>query len=173
MKHFKYIILTLLVTIGFVSCNQENNDFDIEYTAIHPMGGQYRISITDEAGTSIAVPSSIYCYLANTSDNSTTQCWIRIGNYNSAASLVYSINGKINCNVDELTFSGSNIMNLAGNVTTSTETFNITDGKIELKGATAPSGTVADKISFTYTRTKFSGKTYKVTGYRYTGWPED
>ena len=37
-------------------------------------------------------------------------------------------------------------MNLAGNVASSEETFTVTDGKLELNGATAPSGTIADKI---------------------------
>ena len=170
MKHFKYIIFTLLATISFVACNQENNDFNIEYAAIHPMGGQYTVTITDEAGTKVAVTA---CYLANTSDNSTSKCWIRIGNYNTSASTAYSINGKIDCNLSDLSFSGSNIMNLAGNVTTSNETFTVTNGKIELNGITAPSKTVTDKISFTFTRTLKPGKTYKVEGFRYTGWPDD
>ena len=49
----------------------------------------------------------------------------------------------------------------------------MTDGKLELNGATAPSGTIADKISFTYTTTVDPGVTYTVEGYRYTGWTED
>jgi hypothetical protein len=75
--------------------------------------------------------------------------------------------------VPSLTFSGTNIENLAGNVASSTETFTITDGKLELKGATAPSGTIADKVTFTFTTTKNPGVTYRVEGYRYTGWSED
>lgn len=172
MKHFKYIIFTLLATLSLVACNQENNDYDIEYAAIHPIGGQYSVTITDEVGTKITTATT-YCYLSNTSDNSTSKCWIRIGNYNTAASTVYSINGKIDCNLSDLSFSGSNIMNLAGNVTTSTETFTVTSGKIELNGITAPSETVTDKISFTFTRTLRPGKTYTVVGFRYTGWPDD
>lgn len=86
---------------------------------------------------------------------------------------VYNINGKISCDVKTLSFSGSNIENLAGNVASSTETFTLTDGKLELKGITAPSGTVADKISFTYTTSKDPGVTYSVVGWRYTGWSED
>ena len=171
MKVFKYIAMSLFLTMSLVSCNTENDDFDIEYTAIHPIGGQYTVDITDETGTVVAEHQA--CYLANTSDNSSIQCWIRIGNYNASAALASSINGKIGCSVADLTFSGSNVMNLAGNVTTATETFNVVGGKIELNGVEAPSGTIADKISFTYTRTNFPGKTYTVTGYRYTGWPED
>ena len=38
----------------------------------------------------------------------------------------------------ELSFSGADVMNLAGNVASSKETFTVTDGKLELNGATAP-----------------------------------
>ncbi|HPR86116.1 MAG TPA: lipid-binding protein [Prolixibacteraceae bacterium] len=172
MRHFKYIIFSLLLTLGFVGCNQENNDFDIEYASIHPMGGQYSVTVKDELGNKVNT-ATLYCYLANTTDNSTTKCWLRIGSYSTSATTAYSINGKIDCDLTSLSFSGSNIMNLAGNVTTSSETFNVTGGKIELNGITAPSGTITDKISFTFTRTLKPGKTYTVVGFRYTGWPED
>ena len=170
MKKFIYIF-TMLFAVVFSACNSEDLDYDIEYTPIHPMGGQYRISIVDETGATVSVPSSIYCYLSNTSDNATDKCWIRIGNYNTSAKTDYSINGKIACDVESLTFSGT-AMNLAGNVASSDENFTVANGKIELNGATAPSGTVCDKISFTFTRENFPGKTYTVTGYRYTGWTE-
>lgn len=170
MKKFAYIFLMLFAAV-FSACNSEDFDYDIEYTPIHPIGGQYRISIVDETGATVSLSSSYYCYLSNTSDNATDKCWIRIGNYNSSASYAWSINGKISCDVKALTFSGT-AMNLAGNVASSNENFTVSNGKIELNGATAPSGTVCDKISFTFTRDNFPGKTYTVTGYRYTGWTE-
>lgn len=172
MEKLKYIIL-FFAALGIVACNTENDDFKIEYTAIHPMGGQYRITITDEAGTAVALPGSIYCFVSNTMTNSETECWLRIGSFSTPAKESYSINGKIGCNLNDLTFSGSNVVNLAGNVVSSDEKFTVSNGKIELNGAKAPSGTVADKISFSYTRANFPGKTYSVTGYRYTGWTED
>lgn len=172
MKQIKYLFYSLLAVIGFVSC-ETYGDYDVEYTAIHPMGGMYRITVVDEAGTTLDLAAQNLVYIANTADNSTTQCWIRIGNYNLAATNAYSINGKINCQLNALTFSGSNIENLAGNVTSSTETFTVTDGKIVLDGATPPSGGKSDAISFTFTNSRFPGKTYSVTGYRYTGWEGD
>ncbi len=170
MKKFTYIFFMLFAVV-FSACNSEDFEYDIEYTPIHPIGGQYRVSIVDETGAEVKLSSSMYCYLSNTSDNATDKCWIRIGNYNTSAKNAYSINGKIACDVKSLTFSGT-AMNLAGNVTSSNENFTVSNGKIELKGATAPSGTVCDKISFTFTRDNFPGKTYTVTGYRYTGWTE-
>ena len=170
MKKFIYIF-TMLFAVVFSACNSEDLDYDIEYTSIHPIGGMYRVKIVDEAGAEVKLSSSMYCYLSNTNANDTDKCWIRIGNYSTSASNAYAINGKIACDVKSLTFSGT-AMNLAGNVASSNENFTVTNGKIELKGATAPSGTVCDKISFTFTRDNFPGKTYTVTGYRYTGWTE-
>ncbi|MDR0977321.1 MAG: hypothetical protein LBL78_06180, partial [Prevotellaceae bacterium] len=114
-----------------------------------------------------------FCYIANTSDYDTNKCWVRIGAYNLAATNPWAINGKIDCNVPALTFQGSNIENLAGNVASSAETFTLTDGKVVLGGVTTPSGATADAISFTFTNSRFPGRTFRAEGYRYTGWGED
>ena len=170
MKQINHVVWLLFAFFALASCDTYSDDFDIEYTPIHPLGGQYRVHVTDESGTEIV---SQYCFIANTSDNSSTQCWIRIGDYNSSAKEAWAINGKINCDVSSLSFSGSGIENLAGNAASSSETFAVSDGKIVLNGATAPSGTTADKISFTFTNSRFPGKSFKVDGSRYTGWGGD
>lgn len=167
MKHLKYIFLMLLASLSLVSCNSEDFDYDIEYTPIHPLGGQYVVTVSKD-GTEVGM---MYCTIANTASNDTDKCWVRVGSVTAASA--FNINGKISCDVPALSFFGSNIENLAGNVVSSTETFTLTDGKLELKGITAPSGTIADKISFTYTTSKDPGATYSVVGWRYTGWPED
>lgn len=166
MKLIKYIFL-LFALLTLNGCNSEDLSYNIDYTPIHPLGGQYVVTISKD-GKAL---QQIYCTISNTTNNDTDKCWIRIGSYATAGAI--GINGKINCNVENLTFSGSDIENLAGNVASSTETFTITDGKLVLNGATAPSGTTADKLTFTYTTTKDPGVTYSVEGYRYTGWPED
>ncbi|KAA6325373.1 hypothetical protein EZS27_025409 [termite gut metagenome] len=171
MKQMKYILSLLLVTLALTACNTYSEDFDIEYSSIHPMGGMYRINITDETGATTL--SNNFCYLANTVDNSVTQAWIRIGAYNANPASGWAINGKISVDLNILSFSGSGIENLAGNVTSSSNTFSVTDGQVKLKGATAPSGTTSDAISFTFTNSRFPGKTYKAEGYRYTGWEGD
>lgn len=167
-RYFTNFMFLMIAALTFTACNSEDNDYDIEYTAIHPLGGQYTCTITRNGET---IQEGYNCYLANTSANDADKCWIRVGSY--SASSTFCINGKISCDVKSLTFSGSNIENLAGNVASSTETFTLTDGKLELNGITTPSGTVTDKISFTYTTTKDPGATYTVTGWRYTGWEED
>lgn len=176
MKYIKNILWVLLA-FTVASCSIE--DYDIERNAIFPMGGQYRIiSLQDETGAELAgkISSSLrYVYLANTVDNDTDKCWIRIGNYNTKSSLFYGINGKINCNVSDkqnMTFSGSNVENLAGNVTSSSATFTV-DGVVVEQGVKCPSGEVTESITMTFTNSNFPGKTYKVTGWKYTGWSED
>lgn len=169
MKQIRYISVLFLLLLGFASC-ETYGDYEVEYSSIYPLSGKYRIVVTDEAGTQVY---RNYCEISNTVDESTTQCWLRIGSYSLSGSNAYSINGKINCDVNALTFSGSSIENLAGNVATSTNTFTLTEGMVVLKGATAPSGTVCDAISFTFTNSRFPGKTYTAVGYRYTGWSED
>lgn len=169
MKQIRYISVLFLLLLGFASC-ETYGDYDVEYSSIHPLGGKYRVNVTDETGKLLY---RNYCEVSNTTDESTTQCWVRIGSYSLSGANAYSINGKVNCDLQTLTFSGSTIENLAGNVVTSTNTFTLTDGKVILNGATAPSGTVCDSISFTFTNSRFPGKTYKAAGYRYTGWTED
>lgn len=166
MKKLTYILF-LIATLGLAACNSEDLSYDVNHTAIHPLGGQYVVTVSRNGEN----PKQIYATLSNTVDNAANQCWIRIGGYTTAGMM--GINGKISCEVKSLTFAGASIENLAGNVTSSKETFTVTDGKVTLKGITAPSGTVADKISFTYTTTKDPGAVYTVEGWRYTGWPED
>lgn len=167
MKYYIYILLILVTSLSITSCNSEDLDYNIKHTAIHPLGGQYVVTISKNS-VKLAMA---YCTVANTVDNEVDKCWVRIGSVTAANP--YNINGKLNCDVKTLSFSGSNIENLAGNVTSSSASFTLTDGKVELNGITAPSGTVADKISFTYTTTKDPGVTYSVVGWRYTGWPDD
>lgn len=167
MKHLKYIFLMLLVSLSLASCNSEDNDYDIDYTPIHPLGGTYTVTVSKNG---VEIGDDI-CTIANTVNYDSDKCWVRVGSVTAAGA--YNINGKISCDVKGLSFSGTNIENLAGNVASSSETFTLTDGKLELNSITAPSGTVTDKISFTYTTSKDPGVTYSVTGWRYTWWPED
>jgi hypothetical protein len=179
MKKIKYILCSVVALLSLAAC-ETYGDYEVKYSSIFPLSGQYRIEVT-EADTLVY---RNYVYIANTSDESTTQCWIRIGSYNLSGANPYSINGKISCDVENLTFEGSNIENLAGNVVTSDYTFTLTGGKVTLNGAVAPSGDASqnedltedvksDAIEFTFTNSRFPGRTFKATGYRYTYWPGD
>jgi hypothetical protein len=170
MKHLKSTVTFLLSIIALMSC-ETYGDYKVDYTPIFPLSGQYRIVVYDQSGKDIYTN---YCYIANTTDYATDKCWIRIGAYNAEADTnKWAINGKIACDVKALSFSGSNIENLAGNVPSSAETFSVTDGLVVLNGITTPSNTVSDKISFSFTNSRFPGKTFRAEGYRYTGWSGD
>ncbi|MDR1403118.1 MAG: hypothetical protein LBJ60_05385 [Tannerellaceae bacterium] len=169
MKQLTYIFLLFLSLLTIASC-ETYGDYDIEYTPIHPLGGQYRIHVYDASGEEIYTN---YCYISNTENYSTNKCWIRIGAYNAGAAQNWAINGKINCDVSSLTFSGDEVENLAGNMDYSAETFSVTDGKVVLGGSTTPSNTKSDAISFSFTNSRFPGQTFRAEGYRYTGWSGD
>ena len=176
MKFIKNIMWAVLALLA-VSCSNEK--YEIEYTAIAPMGGQYRIiSLTDETGAELkskVSSSDRYVFLSNTVLDESDKCWVRIGRYSYSASNFASINGKVSCNVTNranMTFSGSAVENLAGNVASSTSTFTV-EGVVVEDGVKCPSGEVTESITLTFTNSKFPGKTYKVTGWKYTGWPED
>lgn len=176
MKFIKNILWVLLA-FTVVSCS--NEDYDIEYTNIWPMGGQYRIiSLTDETGEELKSSissSNRYVYISNTVLDEADKCWVRIGSYSTGSSNFYGINGKVSCNVtnrQNMTFSGSGVENLAGNVASSSDTFSV-EGVVVENGAKTPSTEVTESITMTFTNSKFPGKTYKVTGWKYTGWPED
>lgn len=167
MRYLNYIFFMLFASLIMSSCNSEDLDYDVDHTAIHPLGGQYVVTVSRN-GTELEMT---YCTIVNTTSNDADKCWVRVGTVTAAGK--HNINGKLSCDVKALIFSGSNIENLAGNIASSSETFTLTDGKLELNGIKAPSGTTADKISFTYTTTKDPEVTYLVEGWRYTGWPED
>lgn len=176
MKYIKNIFWVLLAFVT-VSCGID--EYKVDHNAIFPMGGMYRIiSCTDEAGAEVAgsiTSSERYVYVANTIDNDSDKCWVRIGNYSTAATKFYGINGKVSCNVSNkqnMTFSGSGVENLAGNVASSSNTFSV-EGVVVEQGVKCPSGEITESITMTFTNSNFPGKTYKVTGWKYTGWPED
>lgn len=176
MKFIKNILWVLLA-FTVVSCGID--DYDIDYTPIAPMGGQYRIiSVTDETGEELKSKissSDRYVFISNTTAYDKDKCWVRIGRYSYASSNFASINGKVSCDVSNkqnMTFSGTNVENLGGNVASSAETFTV-EGVVVENGAKCPSTEVTESITMTFTNSRFPGKTYKVTGWKYTGWPED
>lgn len=176
MKFIKNILWVLLA-FTVVSCGID--DYDIDYTPIAPMGGQYRIiSVVDETGAELKSQissSDRYVFISNTTAYDKDKCWVRIGRYSYKSSNFASINGKVSCDVSNkqnMTFSGTNVENLGGNVASSTETFTV-EGVVVENGAKCPSTEVTESITMTFTNSRFPGKTYKVTGWKYTGWPED
>ncbi|MCD7975852.1 MAG: hypothetical protein LUG51_01365 [Tannerellaceae bacterium] len=169
MKQSTYTYL-LFILLGMITACDTHREYDIEYTPIAPLGGQYRIYVYNQQGEELLKD---YCYIANTSGYDPDQCWIRIGEYNENPENPWAINGKITCEISTLTFSGNEIENLAGNVTSSPETFTLMNGRLLLNEATTPSGATADSIHFSFHNSRFPGELFTAQGYRYKGWNGD
>lgn len=180
MKKLKYILGLMLVSL-LVSCT-EGTDFDIDYTPIAPIGGQYVVTISygyDENKTDAefwANPTGvqeigqIYAFLSNTTDMDKDKAWIRVGNYRGAED--HNINAKIAIDMSSFKFSGSSVDNFVGNSASAVDKVTV-DGYCTHNQYTTPSGSVTDYISFTYSRTNAPGYHYKAEGWKYTGWEDD
>jgi hypothetical protein len=157
-KFIKYIMIACLAIVGVSSCETYSDNYKQDFSPIFPLCGEWKVAITDvAAGTT--VNSVIYTY--DTADKSATQMWLWI-NVSK-----YGTKCKLTCDVKASTFSGSGAANtLLGG------TNNVSDGKVVVNGADTPSGYKADSIEMTY-YSSLTQKTYKIKGFRRTGWPED
>lgn len=86
MKHLKYVILMLLASCSLVACNSEDMDYDIDYTAIHPLGGQYIVTVSKDG----ADMGMMYCTIANTVSNDVDKCWVRVGSVTVADKISFT-----------------------------------------------------------------------------------
>jgi hypothetical protein len=169
MNKFKKILALVSLIVIFTGC-ETYNDYEIGKTAIFPLSGEWLVRFTDISVTPNVTSGLITLFTYGTADNSPNLIWIRA----TSSSTAYTgrFTGKINCNPGEMSFDG----NAAPNTyytTAPIPTFTITSGKVELDSYTTASGGKSDKITFTMTDTRKSGKTYSVTGFRRTFWPED
>lgn len=191
MKKILYF-LSFVLLAAFTACS-EGTDFDIEYTPIAPVGGQYKVNVyrgydasktdaefwasnpaqvdtiikTDGKGSTLGI---LYAFLSNTTDYDKDKAWIRVGNYSSKAA--YAINAKVSIDMSTYTFGGEGVDDFIGNSATATDKVTVS-GQCGHNTYTTASGTVTDEISFTYSRSDQPGYHYKVTGFKYTGWSED
>lgn len=191
MKKILYFLSFVFVAL-FTACS-EGDDFDIDYTPMAPVGGEYRINVergydasktdaeywasnptdaefifkTDGTGTTSGV---LYAYLSNTTDYDKDKAWIRVGS--AASKAAYAINAKVSIDMSSYTFGGENVDDFIGNSATATDKVTVS-GKCGHNTYTTVSGTVTDEISFTYSRSDQPGYHYRVTGFKSTGWAED
>ena len=190
MKKVTYLFGMLAALLTLSSCN-EGTDFDVDYTPIAPIGGQYDIIIYEgedasksdaEFWASVDVNDNskveqlcsygeVYAYLSNTTDYDSDKAWLRIGGLSANKS--FNINAKLSINMGDYTFTGVNVDNFAGNSAKSIGTVNVS-GFCKHNGIkTEGSGTTTDYIEFIYSRSDYPGMHYKAVGFKYTGWPED
>ena len=158
-----YKLLVILFALATLSSCETYGDYEIEYTAIYPLCGEWVVNVTGEDGAVLA--EGLTCSTYNTTDDATDKMWVKLG----AAANDWGVRGKVNCDVASKSFDGNGIPNLlhAADGVNSTVTFNIT-GKVVLDGYTPQANTKADAIEFTLTQS--TGKTVTVKGFRKTGW---
>ena len=111
----KIFFLLALVVMMFSACS-EGTDFDIDYTPIAPIGGQYALNIEkgyDPSKTDAEywdsnpsdveeickVSDGVFGFLSNTTDYDKDKAWIRIGNYSTATE--WAINAKVSINMND------------------------------------------------------------------------
>ena len=161
MKQINKLLVILLALVTFSSC-ETYGDYEIEYTAIYPLCGEWVVNVTGEDGSVLA--EGVTCNTYNTTDDATDKMWIKM----SVATNDWGVRGKIHCDVTSKSFDGDGIANLlhADDGINSTVTFNIS-GKVIVDGYTTQANTKVDAIEFTLTQ---NGKSMTVKGFRKTGW---
>ncbi|MBP1631480.1 MAG: hypothetical protein H6Q15_2373 [Bacteroidetes bacterium] len=160
MKRIIQFILVLCIAVtGLSSCETYSEDYDQDFSPIFPLCGEWRVDIFDAATNVKVIRTSIYTY--DTADKSSTSMWLWVNN------ATFGTKCKITCDPVAKTFSGTDVTNklyLGLN--------SVTGGKVTVNGSTTPSGGKSDSIDFTY-YSSISNKTYRISGYRRTAWPED
>lgn len=153
MKNIIYIIC--LSFLALTACQKDN---EIGGTAVQEMAGEWFVKVNGGGG---------YYHFStyNTAENSLSQMWL------DDMETFWEFKGKVNVDLNGLSFSGNNIQNTYYN-----SKFSVIEGKI-LKNAAKdlPSKTTTDSIYF---KVKFSDDddpetVYTFSGYRRTGFLED
>lgn len=167
-----YLILSIVFAITFTSCD-EGGEPDAGATSTVEMSGDWYVQAFVD-GEMAADYFKMTSY--NTAANDGTEIWLD-DNKN-----FYYFKFKNPINLTGLSFSGSDLASSVVDDDPDTEdvieTYDInvtvTNGIIVKKGATAPSGTTVDKISYDIV---FSddpdGTIYHIEGYKRTGFLED
>lgn len=176
MKPIKYLFFLVFALMTFASCDTYG-DYEQEFAPTYPLGGQYYVKVFDENNQEIVMHQmtsggvtynvyGTYMYLYNTADNDKDKIWIKLP---SDDSFDAGILGKISCDVNARTFSGT-AGNMEADGHTAVGEFTVTSGIMTEKSVTTPTNGKSDGIEVKYT---LNGKTYTVKGFRWTAWDED
>jgi hypothetical protein len=169
MKVYMKIFMLCFLLAFSVSC-ETYKDYEIEYTPVYPLCGEWLVRFTDTSVTPNITSGLIVLSTFNTADNSVAQMWIRTTSTSSA--YMGRFDGKINCNVEGKSFNGENVANTYYTADP-LPTFTITQGIITTDGYDTATGGKSDKITFTMIDTRKPGKLYTVSGFRRTRWLDD
>ena len=163
-------ITILCFFLVFASGCETYKDYEIEYSPVYPLCGEWLVRFTNTSVTPNVTSNLIVMSTFNTADNSTSQMWIRATS--GSSSYLGRFDGKINCDVSGKSFGGENVQNTYF-TTAPLPTFTITEGIVIMEGYDTATGGKSDKITFTMTDTRKAGQVYKVSGFRRTRWLDD
>ncbi len=169
MKAYFRITICCFLLAAALGC-ETYKDYEIEYSPVYPLCGEWLVRFTDTSVTPNVTSGLIVMSTFNTADNSISRMWIRTTSASSAYPGRFT--GKIDCNVESKSFSGSDALNTYY-TSSPVPTFTITEGVVVIDGYDTATGGKSDKITFTMTDSRKSGITYKITGFRRTRWSDD
>jgi hypothetical protein len=154
-KYFIFILAFICISIS--SCDIKD-DFEQINSKVVDASGEWWIKFSKTGYET----GYIKVLTFNTAADIATEMWI------SDNGIWKDIQFKCPVNVENLTFSGSNLTNIKTN-----NKIEIKNGKIEKGAGLSTSGVVTDKISFEIILSSEPGVTYQAVGTRKTGFIED
>jgi hypothetical protein len=171
-KLFIYIAVLIFGLFFITSCEKEK----IGNTAVEKLAGEWYVTVVavDAAGAVVYEDADLYGLgrfhldTYNTSSNSASEMWINDnGNF-------WNFNAKMNVDLSTMTFQATDAQNIAYN-----SKLTITNGKVLFGATTTPNGMPADSIVFNVifdddtAPADYGFATYRVAGFRYTGFTND
>jgi hypothetical protein len=172
-KLFLYAVVLFSSFLFIVtSCKKD----EIGNTATEKMAGEWYVTVdaVDANGGVVYEDADLYGIgkfhldTYNTSSNSTSEMWINDnGNF-------WDFQTKMNIDLNAMTFQATDAQNIAYD-----SKLTITNGKILYSATTTPSGIKADSIVFNVifdddtAPADYGFDTYRVAGFRYTGFTKD
>ena len=171
-KIFLYTAILVSSLLFVTSCAKEK----IGNTATEKMAGAWYVTVVAVDSNDALVYSDAQLFnlghfhldTYNTASNSTSKMWVNDnGNF-------WNFKVKVNIDPNALTFQADTAQNESAD-----SKVTITNGKILYGAATTPSGVAADSIVFNVTFSddtnpaKYGFASYRVAGYRYTGFTAD
>ena len=154
LKKISYLFLSLALITTFISCDPEESVADVSDIKIEALTGGWVVDITRNGDFQSNISMDTY----NTGANLSTEMWIDDQNN------YYGLKTKVNLDLASKTFSSTNSDELYYGVTVT-----VSDGVITTGGATAPSGTVVDSISFSVVFSDDPDGVWGFSGYKKTG----
>jgi hypothetical protein len=158
----KLLLLPLLLSLGFLSSCNEDDEPEVEYMATYPVSGEWVVDYYVETSPGqlelIAPHTQLRAY--NTAANVPTEIWLD----DQGSFWDYKVRSGLN--MTDLTFSGAELQNESND-----SKVTLTEGKV-IKNGTKVNGIQADSISFKVSfdddETPY-GTTYHASGHRSTG----